>query len=318
MFGAGALKWRLTRSSGHGADLCDTLVSMGLPVNRRGKLTPHPANGVNFARRNTLMAQIVKAQRFDPCPDEQSTPRRFQRSRRHWEDRRLIYRRARLPIHQRVECSLRQRHLATGPVLGQSKRDHPPIVRDVGPLQPQDLPSPHPCLNGEDQQRFEVWCLSAVAAVQKPLLLVAGQSTAALVADHRTTNQLHHVFFCKRQTPVADRNLEDMAQDRKLADGRRRSYRLKAFIAEGGNVLLAQSDQRPVREIVTAQHIDPLALLHGPALGGRDLALVALQELSECRAFQDLRVWSDLRPNFPPVFERVLGFQSGLMRPVFP
>jgi hypothetical protein len=27
---------------------------------------------------------------------------------------------------------------------------------------------------------------------------------------------------------------------------------------------------------------------------------------------------SDLRPLFPPVFGRVLGFQSGLMRPVFP
>ena len=27
---------------------------------------------------------------------------------------------------------------------------------------------------------------------------------------------------------------------------------------------------------------------------------------------------ADLRPDFPPVFRRVLGFQSGLMRPVFP
>ncbi len=26
----------------------------------------------------------------------------------------------------------------------------------------------------------------------------------------------------------------------------------------------------------------------------------------------------DLRPIFPPIFGRVLGFQSGLMRPVFP
>ena len=26
----------------------------------------------------------------------------------------------------------------------------------------------------------------------------------------------------------------------------------------------------------------------------------------------------DLRPEFPPIFGRVLGFQSGLMRPVFP
>jgi len=31
MFGAGALKWRLTRSSGHGADLSDTVVLTGLP-----------------------------------------------------------------------------------------------------------------------------------------------------------------------------------------------------------------------------------------------------------------------------------------------
>ena len=26
----------------------------------------------------------------------------------------------------------------------------------------------------------------------------------------------------------------------------------------------------------------------------------------------------DLSPDFPPIFGRVLGFQSGLMRPVFP
>jgi threonine/homoserine/homoserine lactone efflux protein len=33
---------------------------------------------------------------------------------------------------------------------------------------------------------------------------------------------------------------------------------------------------------------------------------------------QFVKVNDDLRPNFPPVFGRVLGFQSGLMRPVFP
>ncbi|WP_173994484.1 acyltransferase family protein [Agrobacterium tumefaciens] len=33
------------------------------------------------------------------------------------------------------------------------------------------------------------------------------------------------------------------------------------------------------------------------------------------RIFPDL---ADLRPNLPPVFGRVLGFQSGLMRPIFP
>ncbi|CAH0340864.1 TorCAD operon transcriptional regulatory protein TorR [Rhizobium sp. CECT 9324] len=41
------------------------------------------------------------------------------------------------------------------------------------------------------------------------------------------------------------------------------------------------------------------------------------QILSRERLLSASRV-RDLRPNFPPVFERVLGFQSGLMRPVFP
>ncbi|MBA4785676.1 MAG: hypothetical protein H2046_07925 [Rhizobiales bacterium] len=42
---------------------------------------------------------------------------------------------------------------------------------------------------------------------------------------------------------------------------------------------------------MTTQHVDPLDLLHGPALGGRDFALVTLQELSERRAFEGLCVW---------------------------
>jgi hypothetical protein len=73
------------------------------------------------------------------------------------------------------------------------------------------------------------------------LLLVARQSPAALIADHRTTNQLHHVL-CERQTPIADRDLEDVAQDRKLADGGRWSYGLEPLVTKRGDVLLAQSD----------------------------------------------------------------------------
>jgi hypothetical protein len=33
---------------------------------------------------------------------------------------------------------------------------------------------------------------------------------------------------------------------------------------------------------------------------------------------RELKALGDLRPIFPPVFRRVLGFQFGLMRPVFP
>lgn len=41
---------------------------------------------------------------------------------------------------------------------------------------------------------------------------------------------------------------------------------------------------------MTTEHLYPLDLLDGPALGGRDLALVALQKLPERRAIEDLDV----------------------------
>ncbi len=42
---------------------------------------------------------------------------------------------------------------------------------------------------------------------------------------------------------------------------------MQPLVAKRRDVLLAQSDQRPVGEIMTTQHIDPLDLLGGPALG---------------------------------------------------
>lgn len=46
---------------------------------------------------------------------------------------------------------------------------------------------------------------------------------------------------------------------------------------------------------MTTQHVDPLGLLDGFALGRRDLALVTYQKLSERRAFEDLRVWGSTK-----------------------
>lgn len=76
-----------------------------------------------------------------------------------------------------------------------------------------------------------------------------------------------------------------------LADGRRWSYRLEPLVPKRRDVLLAETDQRPVAEIMTTKHVDPLDLLYGPALGRLDLTLVAFQKLSERRAFVDLCVW---------------------------
>lgn len=77
---------------------------------------------------DAFVTQIAKAQRGDAGAQQKATPCLLQRSRRPREDGRLIYRRALLPIHQRIECTLRQRHLTTRAVLCQSEREHPAIV----------------------------------------------------------------------------------------------------------------------------------------------------------------------------------------------
>jgi hypothetical protein len=51
---------------------------------------------------------------------------------------------------------------------------------------------------------------------------------------------------------------------------------------------------------------------------GYDVVSASNERISVKTVTTSTHVDFDLRPNFPPVFGRVLGFQSGLMRPVFP
>lgn len=83
-------------------------------------------------------------------------------------------------------------------------------MRNVSPLKPQKLSSAHPSLNSEDQQRLQIWRLSTIATIEQTLLFVARQSATTLIAYHRATDKLHHVFG-ERQTPIADSDFKDMA-----------------------------------------------------------------------------------------------------------
>ena len=62
------------------------------------------------------------------------------------------------------------------------------------------------------------------------------------------------------------------------------------------------------RSRFTEEQIIGILKEHQAGLGAKEL----------CRKHGVSDATFDLRPEFPPVFGRVLGFQSDLMRPVFP